>query len=123
MMRAEEPGWIKIGATCSAGRRSLWWRVNLKPTTRTHDDLTTEQRALLEEAGVDPDQPFVSVEDIVSIELCAGREGDDAYMKIENDGGRQFYDLWGSCSRRPNSRRRHDMRSNRPQGGARWMKK
>lgn len=79
-MRAEEPGWVKIGITCSAGRRSLWWRVNLRA-------------GLLEE-----EINVVEIKDIASIELCAGREGDDAYVRIENDGGKQFYDLWDVLS-------------------------
>lgn len=70
-MRAEEPGWIRIGVTCLQGRRSLWWRV----TPRAGDDNTPE-----------------------IIELCAGREGDDAYVQIRNDGSKQFYDLWDVLS-------------------------
>lgn len=97
MSRKDEPGWVKIGATCSAGRRSLWWRVNLRPADRVYH-VTVEQRATLEEAGVDPDRPFVDFKDVESIELCAGREGDDAYVKLVNDGGPQFYAMWDVLS-------------------------
>lgn len=66
MLRAQEPGWTKIGATCSAGRRSLWLRVT----------------SLKEDANL----PEV-------VELCAGREGDDAYVKIDKSNP-LFVELW-----------------------------
>ena len=53
-MRASEAGWTKIGVTCSAGRRSLWVRIN-------------------QAVG----------EDVRSFELCAGREGDDDHILID----------------------------------------
>jgi len=53
-MRCSESGWTKIGITCSAGRRSLWLRVNQR-------------------IG----------EEVESFELCAGREGDDDYVKVD----------------------------------------
>jgi len=48
MTRCAEPGYVRIGVLCSAGRRSLWLRWP--------------------EGG--------------AIELCAGREGDDAHVRI-----------------------------------------
>ncbi|OFV83113.1 MAG: hypothetical protein A2W26_04845 [Acidobacteria bacterium RBG_16_64_8] len=64
MRRCDETGWVKIGATCSAGRRSLWLRVNYKPDAN----------------------PLVTLSNQVeSFELCAGRGGDDAYVEIAND--------------------------------------
>lgn len=61
-MRAMEPGWVKIGATCSAGRRSMWWRVTYE--------------------GVEDPNSMYSRRPIL-IELCAGREGDDEYLQID----------------------------------------
>lgn len=60
--RCSEPGWIEIGKRCSADRRSLWARLNFKS----------------------PPHPATN-ENIESIELCAGREGDDAYAIIHSD--------------------------------------
>ena len=51
MMRCNEPGYVRIGILCTAGRRSLWVRWC--------------------EGG--------------AVELCAGREGDDAYVRIAAD--------------------------------------
>jgi hypothetical protein len=71
MRRCDESAWVKIGATCSAGRRSLWLRVNYKSDAN----------------------PLVTLQDEVeSFELCAGREGDDSYVKIAHDNP-QFVDL------------------------------
>lgn len=55
--------WIEIGKRCSANRRSLW--VRLVP--------------------VDPDAPLTvrSTETIAAIELRAGREGEDAFARID----------------------------------------
>lgn len=52
-MRANEPGWVRIGRYCGARRRALWFRV--------------------------PDGHGV----IDEFELCAGREGDDDYVKVD----------------------------------------
>lgn len=76
-MRHKEPGYVKIGITCKAGRRSLWFRENWREGANEN----------VKEVG-----------DLLSFELCAGREGDDSYVKVENDGSKQFYDLWDVLS-------------------------
>lgn len=62
-------GYTQIGQWCDSGRRSLWCRI-------------TPRRESIIDADKDPwfvaDPP-----NILFIELCAGREGDDAYVKIE----------------------------------------
>jgi hypothetical protein len=73
MNRCEEHGWVKIGITCSAGRRSLWFRENYRS---------------------DWDGNVRRFEQLESFELCAGREGADAYVKFENNSSLQVYDLW-----------------------------
>lgn len=108
MSRKNEPGWVKIGATCSAGRRSLWWRVNLVEGRHAlcpscggddyHHGLGGCEACFMADKPFYKFNPIVKRVDVASIELCAGREGDDAYVKIENDGGRQFYDLWDVLS-------------------------
>lgn len=55
MLRCEQPGWIQIGLMCSAGRRSMWVRFTPGPNGR----------------------------DATVVELCAGREGDDDYLRVE----------------------------------------
>lgn len=55
-------GWIRIGRYDSPRRRSLWSRVLPRPKD--------------EDLQVPPPE---------SIELCSGREGDDAYVKIGRD--------------------------------------
>lgn len=55
-MRYKEPGWKRIGRFDDVRRRSLWMRITY----------------------------YEGNEDrIKSIELCAGREGDDDYVRIE----------------------------------------
>jgi hypothetical protein len=73
VLRTDEPGWDRIGT--SVGRRSLWLRVNPKP------DVADEDGAF-----------FIKKNDIESFELCAGREGDDGYVKIEPSNP-QFWEL------------------------------
>lgn len=63
-MRIKEQGWQRIGVFDSASRRSLWVRI---------PDSGQER----------PDK----------IELCAGREGDDAYVCIASDNP-QFDSIW-----------------------------
>ena len=53
-------GWVRIGRKDRSGRRSLWLRVN----------------------DADRENPFMD-EFRGPIELCAGREGDDAYVYID----------------------------------------
>jgi hypothetical protein len=73
-VRCEEPGWEEIGKQCSAGRRSLWLRINYTP------EEIAEAEANLEK-GVST--ILATVGTVSSIELCAGREGDDDYVRIE----------------------------------------
>jgi hypothetical protein len=68
-----EDGWERIGAVCSAGRRSIWMR------------LTFEESAPL--AGLYDDAGAVT-----QIELRGGREGDDDYLVITRDNP-QFGEL------------------------------
>jgi hypothetical protein len=80
MTRHLEPGYAKIGATCSAGRRSLWMRLNYSPEGRQHG----------EEHGV----LMADTDTVESIELCAGREGDDDYLRIDHTNP-QFAEILG----------------------------
>lgn len=54
-------GWRRIGRYDSAKRRALWVRVTVARTDNVIDDANVRR-----------------------IELCAGREGDDAYVRIES---------------------------------------
>jgi len=54
--------WCRIGPD---ERRSLWSRVNPKPE------------------AVESGMFIAGVDTVESIELCAGREGDDAYVRID----------------------------------------
>lgn len=56
MNRINEPGWIRIGIMCNAGRRSVWTR-----DVRVDNGDESE---------------------LIAIELCSGREGDDWYVKV-----------------------------------------
>jgi len=56
MTRASEPDWTRIGRWCNAERRSIWARVNQRLGEPPH-----------------------------SLEICAGREGDDFYKHILSD--------------------------------------
>lgn len=53
-VRGGEDGWVRIGRYDSARRRSLWMRL----------------------VGAD------EIGNVTAIELCSGREGDDAYVKL-----------------------------------------
>ncbi len=53
LMRAAQPGWVRIGLYDKPERRALWCRI----------------------VGDDDDAPE-------AIELCAGREGDDAFVRL-----------------------------------------
>ncbi len=55
-MRQNEPDWVQIGFFCDAGRRALWIRV------------AEDERG-----------------EATKIELCSGREGDDAYVCLTPD--------------------------------------
>lgn len=59
MMRSDESGWMVIAKYDVPGRRGLWLRLLHEPK----DD------------GTEPT--------IVAFELCAGREGDDAYVRFD----------------------------------------
>lgn len=74
-MRCQEPGWEEIGKTCTAGRRSLWLRINYTP------EAIAEADARLEKTGIGA--IWACAENVASFELCAGREGDDDYVRIE----------------------------------------
>ena len=64
MMIIDEPGWTEIGKRCSADRRSMWLRINwVSPEA--------------EQTG------YVTLERVMSFELCAGREGDDGYVLVD----------------------------------------
>jgi hypothetical protein len=54
-VRGEESGWTRIGRYDSAERRSLWCRI-----------IGENERG-----------------DVVAIELCSGREGDDAFVRLD----------------------------------------
>ncbi len=56
-------GWVRIGRKDRSGRRSLWLRVN--------------------DADNDKDEYFYMDEFRGPIELCSGREGNDAYVYID----------------------------------------
>lgn len=66
MLRYQEEGWREIGKSCSANRRSMWLRLNPKP------------EAVIEEGVF-----YAAAQNMESFELCAGREGDDAYVKVD----------------------------------------
>ena len=64
--RADGPNvgpWERIGAWDTAERRSLWVRF-------TQRDVTL---------------PLLTAANTLAVEFCAGREGDDAYVRIEPD--------------------------------------
>lgn len=66
--------WNQIGLMCSAGRRSLWWRCQRDPGERDEG-----------EEG-----------DWLAIEICAGREGDDFFLRVER-GQPLFAELLDMC--------------------------
>lgn len=78
MMRFEEEGWVEIGKRCSAGRRSLWarWIYRREPTEEEQKIGTR----------------IVRLDDVEAVELCAGREGDDAFVRIDRTNP-QFVEL------------------------------
>lgn len=55
-----EDGWERIGAVCSAGRRSVWMRLRRRDDALPHD----------------------CADNVEELELCAGREGDDEHLVI-----------------------------------------
>lgn len=56
--------WTRIGRLDSAGRRSTWARVERIE-------------------GPPRDSSFFEEHEIIAVELCGGREGDDAYVRVE----------------------------------------
>lgn len=56
--RAGRPGWLLLAMHDPTGRRGLWYRVT-KDVTKDGDN-------------------------VEAIEMCAGREGDDAYFKLRS---------------------------------------
>jgi hypothetical protein len=61
-LRFEGVDWVEIGKACSAKRRSLWLRITMQPG---------EERAITYTGRT------------AKFELCAGREGDDAYVSVD----------------------------------------
>lgn len=59
----EENGWVEIGKRCSAGRRSMWLKLKM-----------FSNNAII-----------YSKDTVESIEVCAGREGDDSHIIITHD--------------------------------------
>lgn len=77
MMRSSEPGWVRLGPPVVGDhRRSLWWRLNLKPDAKPCEEQGPQV------VYFNDDNPY-ALTDVESVELCAGREGDDAYVKID----------------------------------------
>ena len=73
MIRASKEGYVRIGRYDKAGRRSTWVRLN------TFEKEPREGLMFLDS-------------EFSSIEICSGREGDDAYVKIESSNP-AFYEL------------------------------
>lgn len=61
----ESEHWIRIGMMDSAGRRSLWFRTL---PVGVFGDATTSLESV-----------------VTALEMCAGREGDDSYVRVERD--------------------------------------
>lgn len=87
-LRCEEQGWDQIGLMCSAGRRSLWLRVNY-----TAEEIARAE-ARIAEHGPDGGAIYATEKTVESFELCAGREGDDDYVKVDQSNP-QFAELLG----------------------------
>lgn len=71
--------WLEIGKRCSAGRRSLWLRVDAEPEALLR--ASSGFYVVLDYAGVR------------AFELKAGREGDDAFARVDKTNP-QFDDLF-----------------------------
>jgi hypothetical protein len=78
-MRIEEPGWCRIGRYCSAMRRSIWFRM-------------VRNEAAIPDAFREIGCFIANPTTVEAIELCAGREGEDVYVRIEQDGTATFAD-------------------------------
>ena len=76
-----EPGWIRIGRTCSKGRRSLWIRG---------------VREVIADGDCRPGER-VGGQRLVAFEMRSGRDGDDGYVRID-DTNPQFAELWDVIS-------------------------
>lgn len=61
-VRCGETGWTKIGITCNAERRSLWLRWTRQPVEGSKTLTQT-----------------------TALELCSGREGGDAHVRVDSD--------------------------------------
>lgn len=57
-------GWVRIGRYDCAGRRSTWARINMIE-------------------GPPSNRIFYDDADAVSVEMCSGREGDDAHVLVK----------------------------------------
>lgn len=71
-MRYIQPGWVRIGRYDAPQRRSTWARLDVPEG---------------------PPDPRTADEDVATaVELCSGREGDDAYVRVER-GDPAFFGL------------------------------
>jgi hypothetical protein len=70
--------WVEIGKRCSTGRRSLWarWIYRTEPTQQE------------KEIGA----RVVRIDDVEAVELRAGREGDDVFVRIDRSN-KQFMEI------------------------------
>lgn len=66
-------GYTRIGIWCDSGRRSLWCRI------------TPKQDAIRQDPEPIGAWFVAEAPNVLCVELCAGREGDDEYVKIEPD--------------------------------------
>jgi len=70
--RLKQQGFDRIGRIDAVGRRSLWLKVNLRPAPLT----------------------YVYNDDVESIELRAGREGDDVKAKFDRSNmSKEAFDM------------------------------
>lgn len=71
-----DSSWTRIGRYDKAQRRSTWARVEYIGPLREH---------------------IVNFRDVRAVEMCAGREGSDAFVRFERGGEhgeRALYDMW-----------------------------
>lgn len=78
MMGCERPGMVRIGQWDKAQRRSLWARV-LPPMPEPPDEEPAPEMSAAFEAWLEASKVWRPL----AVELCAGREGDDAFVRLE----------------------------------------
>lgn len=83
-LRLDEDGWVEIGKRDSAGRRSMWLRIVITP------EETARARDMFTKLGFGV--TYDSADNVEAFELCAGREGDDAYVRVDRTNP-QFEEL------------------------------